>query len=80
MFACVCLRVYVRVFVGGCVCVCGRSYGCVCVCVVIHMGVCVCVWVCVCLRVCTYLCMCVCTGLPQQHSVESVAVVEVDTS
>ena len=51
-YMCVCVYVYVCVYV--CMCVCAYVYVCMCVCVY------VCICVCVCVSACVHVCMCVC--------------------
>jgi hypothetical protein len=55
---CVCVCMYVCMYV--CVCVCVCMYVCVCMCVCMYVCVCVCVCVYVCMCVCMYVCVCVC--------------------
>ena len=55
---CMCMCVYVHMYVCMYVCVC--AYVCVYVCVCVHMYVCMRVCVCICMCVCVCMCMCVC--------------------
>ena len=59
--SCVCMLVWMCVFVRPCLCVCMYErecvFVCVCECVCVHVCVCVCVCACVCVR--AYICACV---------------------